>query len=521
MSQTLRLILADQLFDPSKYDKINTDYLIIESLEECQRLKYHQFRLVYLYTCLREYAQNLINELDLNCQNKLFKKSKKNSSQLFYFDLNQEFNFDKALKKIIKENKYKILETNTINDKSFRQRIAQMANDLGLELKEMESDMFLTPQVVAQKYLNNSKSLVANNFYQFQRARLNILIDLNGRPAGGSWSYDYQNRKKLPKNQSIEDPEWKWKSEFYVDVKKTIQKYFPNNPGIIPKNSWLPVNHNQAKQLLEEFVKNNLIFFGDYEDALTVRSQFVYHSVLSSCLNLGLLTPKQILEQIDISLDGQIFKPQKKYNLKLNSVEGFIRQIIGWREWVRIIYEFIYEESVFENNFFEAKNHLPDYFYYPQKKSQDLEKNLPLKLTLKKVSQLGWAHHIERLMILANWMTLNEYDPKECYDWFRSQFVDAFEWVMLPNVYGMGLFADGGIFATKPYISGGNYIKKMSDYPESKIWEKIWTDKFWEFLFKHKKFFSQNPRMNMLIKSKKNQSKTLYVKKNSPIYKNH
>jgi deoxyribodipyrimidine photolyase-related protein len=188
-------------------------------------------------------------------------------------------------------------------------------------------------------------------------------------------------------------------------------------------------------------------------------------------------------------------------------VEGCVQQLIGWREWIKIMYEFKYDQNFSDLNFFQAQNPLPEYFYYPdiihqetlghapiqtpkllQKDSDGLKSNFPLHQTLLKIHRLALAHHIEQLMILDNWMTLNAYHPKQCYDWFLSQFVDAQEWFMVPNVYGLGLFADGGIYATKPYISGGNYLKKMSDFPADE-WEKIWTDKFWGFIAEHQDFF--------------------------------
>jgi deoxyribodipyrimidine photolyase-related protein len=206
-------------------------------------------------------------------------------------------------------------------------------------------------------------------------------------------------------------------------------------------------------------------------------------------LNNGLLTPSYVLQQVLNYL-------KKNHNLEdfYNSIEGFIRQIIGWREWMKLLYEFKYDQNFGELNFFKAQEKLPSYFY----DLKNLPENTPLTLAIQKVSKLSWAHHIERLMILSNWMTLNSYNPKECYEWFLSQFVDAYEWVMVPNVYGMGLFADGGFFATKPYISGGAYIKKMSDYKDNG-WVKLWTDRYWQFLKNNKSQLKDNPRMKLIL----------------------
>jgi deoxyribodipyrimidine photolyase-related protein len=287
---------------------------------------------------------------------------------------------------------------------------------------------------------------------------------------------------------------------------------FVQNPGYInPKSCWLATNHQQARGALENFLTTYFENFGAFEDAMTTTDPFVFHSVLSPLINHGLLNPDYILETIttfiyqkynfDISIPEDSFN-QIPENLPLNSLEGFLRQIIGWREWVKGLYDTQYLQEVRERNFFKSTKPLPNYFWELDYNHPELEKNLPLKFALEKLNNWSWNHHIERLMVIANWMTLNEYNPQECLKWFNAMYVDGFDWVMVPNVLGMGMFADGGVFATKPYVAGGNYIKKMSDYPNPSLWEKMWTDKFWQFLIKHRDYFSTNPRLAMLLKNK-------------------
>jgi deoxyribodipyrimidine photolyase-related protein len=300
-----------------------------------------------------------------------------------------------------------------------------------------------------------------------------------------------QNRKKLPKSIQIPTRTSIFLSNHYIEVSELIQFQFPDNPGQTPDNSWLPLNCEQANEYLEEFCNNFYCNFGDYEDALTSRSDLVFHSCLSTLLNNGLLTPDRVVTRI-----------LEQGNIPINSKEGFVRQIIGWREWIKGLYDHVYKDDFLEMNFFGSECDLPQCFY--DLDSTIKEKNLPLGLVLDKVNRLAYCHHIERLMVLANWMLLNEYNPAQCYKWFVEMFIDSSEWVMVANVMGMGLYADGGIFATKPYVAGGNYLKKMSDYPSGKgetDWEKLWTDKFWYFVIKHKDVFLSNPRMNMLIQS--------------------
>jgi deoxyribodipyrimidine photolyase-related protein len=293
-------------------------------------------------------------------------------------------------------------------------------------------------------------------------------------------------------------------------VSHIITHQFTTNPGKLSNASWLPTTHAESIDWLREFLKERFVLFGDYEDALTDRSNIVFHSAISPMLNNGLLTPKQVLAELENYLNEEYGFSIFDYDLNknqhspsfLNSIEGFVRQLIGWREWIRIMYLKEYEIKLSSYNFFKATNPLPPYFWDLNPDDPAIKDNIPLQNVLTKIDSYGWSHHIERLMVLSNWMLLNEYDPIECLDWFKAMYVDAYDWVMVPNVLGMGLFADGGIFATKPYVAGGNYLKKMSDYPDSKKWESIWTDKFWNFLIKHQEYFKTNPRMNMLIQTK-------------------
>jgi deoxyribodipyrimidine photolyase-related protein len=231
---------------------------------------------------------------------------------------------------------------------------------------------------------------------------------------------------------------------------------------------------------------------------------------LSVYMNNGLLTPRQVLQALDDFMRGKfgwgIFNKvyseisgEEIQKVNLNSIEGFIRQIIGWREWMKGLYDNIYAQDLRQYNFWNNNKSLPDYFYSKSGFDELATSNFPLWQSLQNLYDYSYNHHIERLMIFSNWFMLNEYDPQQCFDWFMEMYIDAYDWVMVGNVIGMGLYADGGIFATKPYICGGNYIKKMSDYPDSKIWDPIWTDLFWQFLLKHKDFFATNPRLNMLI----------------------
>jgi deoxyribodipyrimidine photolyase-related protein len=482
MNKTLTLVFGDQLFENHPALKTESDYLLVESLEECKRLKYHKFKLAYILTCLREYRDYL----------------ESNKQKVHYFNLDQEENFETVIKKTIQEHKYEKVQLAETNNKYFRNNIKKILKDLKIEYKILDSHSFLTSRKDFEKYRKESgNKLLLNSFYIWQRKRLNIFVDKDKKPWFKKWSFDSSNRKKLSKNIELLDRKWEYKGENYTAVCKLINKYFKDNPGELNSDySWLPVNHKDSKAKLKEFFKESIFKFGDYQDAITNRGDFVFHSVLSPMINNGLLTPHEvILELVEFTKSNQ-----ENIEEIYNSIEGFLRQLIGWREWVKWLYEFEYDDDFNKLNFFEAKESLPEYFYYPDSSSDknELKENTPLSNAIKRTQKLAWSHHIERLMILANWMTLNSYNPKECYNWFLSQCVDGYEWVMVANVYGMGLFADGGKFATKPYISGGNYLKKMSDYKDTG-WADVWTEKYWRFLEKNYSKLKDNPRMRLIL----------------------
>jgi deoxyribodipyrimidine photolyase-related protein len=225
--------------------------------------------------------------------------------------------------------------------------------------------------------------------------------------------------------------------------------------------------------------------FGIYEDAIVAKADYLHHSVISPLVNIGLLNPQQVVDRV--------LELAPKYNIPLNSLEGFIRQIIGWREFIRIVYE---REGTKQrtSNYWGFSRKIPPSFWNG---TTGIE---PIDQTIQKLLKTSYSHHIERLMILGNFMLLCEFDPDEVHRWFMEMYIDAYDWVMVPNVYGMTQFADGGLMTTKPYISGSNYLIKMSDYKKGK-WCEVWDGLFWRFMHVHRDFFSKNPRLGMLLKT--------------------
>ncbi len=362
-------------------------------------------------------------------------------------------------------------------------RVRRFSRQYGIELKVHESPMFLNSldELIARLRKTKTGYLMAG-FYKEQRKAMDLLMN-GDEPKGGKWSYDEENRKKLPKDVVLPDLYKPAQNGLLREAIGYVNAHFTSNHGITD-DFFYPVTFHEAEKCLEDFLERRMDLFGDYEDAIARKESFLFHSVLTPALNTGLVTPDHVIRKT--------LEYHSQRNYPLNSLEGFIRQIIGWREFMRGIYEF---EGVYQrtNNHFHHRRPLPGSFW---KGSTGIE---PVDDVIKKVLKNGYCHHIERLMILGNFMLLCEFDPGDVYRWFMELFIDAYDWVMVPNVYGMTQYADGGLLSTKPYISGSNYILKMSDYKKGE-WCRIWDALYWRFIHVHREEFSKNQRMSMMIR---------------------
>ena len=341
--------------------------------------------------------------------------------------------------------------------------------------------MFLMERQEFKDYLSKNKRPFMANFYKIVRTKMNLLMNKNGTPKGNKWSFDEENRKKLPNTIKVPVISKVKETKETITLKKFINSNFKDHPGNTDK-FWFPTTRKDASKWLDEFLKERIKLFGDYEDAVTDKSNTVFHSALSPLINLGLIAPEEIIEKLR--------KIENK--VPMNSLEGYIRQIIGWREFMRGIYQ-NYDQRLDNTNFFNHKRKMKKSWY-------DGNTGLdPLDHAINNAKNYGWSHHIERLMILANIMNLCEINPKQVYKWFMEMFVDSSDWVMAPNVYGMGLFSDGGIFATKPYICGSSYFLKMMHFKKGP-WCDVMDGLYWKFIDRHKKFFLKNPRLAMMVR---------------------
>ena len=337
----------------------------------------------------------------------------------------------------------------------------------GIDVMILETPQFLTDRKAIEELLSTARHLQMASFYIRQRKRLGILVE-DGKPIGGKWSFDPENRQRLPKDACIPSLRSLPTGKHGREAGLYVEKHFRENPGDI--EGWLyPTTHDGAQVWLTDFVEHRLASFGPYEDAISKDSGLLFHSLLSPLLNTGLLRPVEVV--------GRVVEYSQRHNVGLASLEGFVRQGIGWREFMRGVYVTIGDQQRHEN-FWGLSNPLPKSFYDG---STGVE---PVDKIIHRVLRNAYAHHIERLMILGNFMLLCEIHPDEVYRWFMELFIDAYDWVMVPNVYGMSQYADGGRITTKPYISSSNYIRKMSDFGQGN-WCSIWDGLFWRFVSRH------------------------------------
>jgi len=371
-----------------------------------------------------------------------------------------------------------------VHDDLLNRRLLKATSAAGLKLQIMPTPSFLNLPTENQQYRASKSRWFMADFYKWQRKRLGVLMDGN-KPTGGKWSFDEDNRKRLPKKMLPNLPklpsvlEQLQRSEAIASVRT----HWPDHLGDISATCY-PNNHQAAARWLDCFLEERFELFGSYEDAIVPDEQWLYHSVLTPMLNIGLLSPRQILDRT--------LEAAEAYNTPVNSVEGFIRQIIGWREFMRATYADIGVEMR-TGNHWQHTNPMPECFYSA---TTGIE---PVDNVIRRLLATGYCHHIERLMVLGGFMFLCEIEPDDIYRWFMEMFIDSYDWVMVPNVYAMSQNADGGNITTKPYFSGSNYILKMSHYKKGE-WSVIWDALFWRWINRHKDELASNHRWSMMCK---------------------
>ena len=482
MSQIKRLflILGDQLdlqgaalkgFNP-KMDEV----LMVESANEASYVWTHKAKIALFLSAMRHFAKSLE---DLQYPLTYIKESPQSIVEVLRQQLRQK----------------KITHLVCVEPGEWRLKIAleELAKDSGLHIEMRNDDHFFCSHQEFVAWTEGKKELRLEYFYRLMRKTHGILIDADGNPEGGQWNFDQDNRKPYPKKgPGIIDAPVSFEIDAITqEVLTYVQSAYPDHPGSLEHFNW-PVSREQALKALDYFVEYRLRNFGIYQDAMWTDTPFGWHSILSSSLNLKLLNPREVI--------GAALAAWKKYSLDLSTIEGFIRQILGWREFVRGMY-YLDMPKMAQDNYYEHQRKLPQWYWTGETQMACMQD--AVGQTLK----YGYAHHIQRLMVTGNFALLAEILPAQVCDWYLAVYVDAIEWVELPNTAGMALFANGGRFTSKPYIASGAYIKRMSNYcdsckykPDVRFGEQACpvTTLYWNFLINHRQQFEASPRTRLM-----------------------
>ena len=432
---------------------------LIESARMTTGRNWHKERLFFLISSARHFAQSLQEEG-------------------FTVEYVKAATTIDGLKSV--EKKYPNLPIVCAEPSSFRQ--FEALKNYGVSF--IENDFFLTPRTLFLSWANEQKSFIMEGFYRKQRVRLGILMD-GKEPTGGAWNFDKENR--LPPPKQYEGPA-------YLEHKRDeIDNEVAAELGHTPTTTWATTRKGALAQM-KNFFDNHFGEFGPLEDAMTTQNWALHHSLLSPYLNNGLLHASEVI--------SAAMKTFNTGSIPIESAEGFVRQIIGWREYVNGMYWFLGPDYR-ENNQLKANRALLPLFSDPDKTSMNC-----MKQTVTDINERAWVHHIPRLMLLSNLALVTGTNPQEFLEWMREVFIDASEWVMVPNVIGMGVHADGGQMMTKPYAAGGAYVSRMSNYckgcsydPKLRVGESAcpFTTLYWDFLDRHKETFAKNHRMSQQV----------------------
>ena len=481
--KTLRLILGDQLnINHSWLSKTddNVIYVLAEMRQETDYVKHHIQKVVAFFLSMRNFASNL--------------KSKNHN--VIYFEITDENNpqdLEKLIFQLIQEYQISKFEYQLPDEYRLDEQLKLICKNIKIESEDFDTEHFYTSRYELKEFFEGKKMLLMENFYRMMRKKHEVLMH-GSQPVGDQWNFDHDNRLKYKGQVPI--PDAKIFSKNVADVIAQLEKCNVKTFGTIDvKNFVWPTSREECLVQLDYFCNHLLKHFGDYEDASHNDEKFLFHSRLSFAMNSKMLSPKEV---VDTVVD-YYFKNEE--DITISQVEGFVRQILGWREYVRGIYWKQMPEYATLNKL-ENYNKLPDFYWTGKTKMNCMQKAISQSL------DEAYAHHIQRLMIIGNFSLLTQMHPDEVDAWYLGVYIDAIEWVELPNVRGMSQYADGGILATKPYVSSGSYINKMSNYCTSchysvkdKFGEKAcpFNSLYWNFLDEKKEYFATNQRMGMMM----------------------
>ena len=478
--KVLRIVFADQLsLSNLVINNINKDdfLLFYEPLDTFYEIRHHKHKITLLISSLRKLVTKVKHTNILH--HKITKKNNQNLKDVL-FEIVDKNNINKIM--VSKPSDFKIYKD-----------LLFFSQSNNIELEILEDKKFISNVEDFTDWASDKKTRIQEYYYRWLRKKYNIFMNQEGNPIGDKWNFDKDNRKGIKQLKS-DIPERKKliPDQITFDAMVDVEECFPNSIGTLENFNWA-TTHEEAENLLDDFIERFLVNYGAFQDAINKENTFMFHSLLSPYLNCGLLDPEICIQ-----------KAEKKYyesngEIPINSVEGFIRQILGWREFIKGVYwenmpkyknlNYWSHSLKLNDNWYEGDTGIP-----------------PLDDAIKESKKFAYSHHINRLMIIANLMNLTGIHPNEMYRWFMEMYIDAYDWVMVPNVYGMGSYADGGIFSTKPYICGSSYMLRMSNYSKGD-WCDTVDGLYWRFVEKNIKFFESNPRLAVMTRSLTNMNK--------------
>ena len=485
MTKSLILVLGDQLsrnLTSLMTGTKSTDVvLMVEVVEEATYVPHHKKKIAFLFSAMRHFAGALMDD----------------GWMIDYAKLDDDDNtgdFSGEVRRAIKRHSPDRVVMTEPSEWRVRQMVNGWADAFGLPVEIRDDDRFIATHDEFRAWAEGRKQLRMEYFYRDMRRKTGLLMTDGGEPEGGKWNFDSENRKPPKGDMSFPEPLRVPPDEITRGALALVDDRFADHFGDL-EPFWFGATAEQAEAAFDAFVTHSLASFGDYQDAMLRDERFLYHSVISLYMNVGLLDPLPVCKRI-----------ADEYNagrVPLNAAEGFIRQIIGWREYVRGIYWLKMPDYV-EQNFFDADRPLPEFYW-----TADTDMAC-VHAAVTQTKEEAYAHHIQRLMVTGNFALIAGIDPKQVHEWYLAVYADAYEWVELPNTLGMSQFADGGLLGSKPYASSGNYINKMSDYCKGcryDVKQKTgdgacpFNPLYWDFLIRNRDKLSNNPRLGQIYRN--------------------
>ena len=481
-------MLGDQLtLDLAAIKRANKskDLIIMAEVDaEAEYVKHHPKKIAFIFSAMRHFADTL----------------KASGWRVLYSKIDDPQNSHNIIGEVLRYAE-KVEANELFVTKPGEWRLIELLENTPLKVSIIEDDRFIASHAEFENWAHDKKALRMEFFYREMRRKTGLLMD-SDKPTGGKWNFDQENRKSPPKEIITTEPTIFKHDEITKDVLALVNERYSSHFGEIYPFDYA-VTPEDANIILDKFIQHSLPFFGDYQDAMMLDEPFLYHALISLYLNTGLLDPLETCRKVEEAfING---------DAPLNAVEGFIRQIIGWREYIRGIY-FLKGPGYTDQNYLKAKRKLPSFYW-----SGDTKMRCVSQAVLQTKNH-SYAHHIQRLMVTGNFALLADVDPKEVHQWYLSVYIDAFEWVEAPNTLGMSQFSDGGLVASKPYISSGAYINRMSNYCKSchydvkdKLGDRAcpFNALYWDFLIRHKEKFSSNPRMAQMYRNWERQDENM------------